>query len=99
VWWTNQNLDSVRKDNSGGRWNIRVWHDHVEGIYIQRVFFWNDGKTETGVVELAGGSTLHVSRLKQLIGRLVAQPDYRRRFRTQLEFPVEREYANYAPLG
>ena len=80
-------------------WHFRVWHGHVEGTYVQLVFFWNDAKSESGVVEFRGDQALHVSRLKQVIAKLVSSSEYRLRFRRDLEFPVEAKYATYRPLG
>ncbi len=48
------------------------------------------------MVELVGDKTLHISRLKQLIAKLVASPDLRSQYRREIEFPVERRYATYS---
>ena len=98
MWWNHQNLEIPRKDASGAVWHFRVWHDHVDGMYRQRVFFWNDARSETGVVELHGDQVLHVSRLKQVITKLIKQPEYRARHQRAIEIPVERKYSVYEPL-
>src|SRR5512137_1304323 len=98
MWWTGQNLDLIRTARSGKRWHFRVWHDQVEGVYIQRIFFWDDARSETGVVEFRGPATIHVTRLRDAIRRLVSHADYRCRHATRLEFPVEKAYAAYAKL-
>lgn len=99
MWWNYQNLDTPRTDRTGRAWHFRVWHGDAEGVWTQRIFFWNESRSETGVVELAGDKTLHISRLKQVIAKLVASPDFRSRYRRKIEFPVERRYAAYAKLN
>lgn len=95
MWWNNQNLDAPRTDHTGRVWHFRVWHGDVDGTWIQRIFYWSESQFETGVVELVGDRTLHISRLKQIISKLIASPDYRSRYRREIEFPVERKYAVY----
>ncbi len=58
MWWKGQNLDKPRRDKTGRIWHFRVWHDFPDGVYTQRIFFWDDVQTETGLVELAGHQTL-----------------------------------------
>jgi len=99
MWWNGQNLDLTRTDRTGQRWHFRVWHDQVDGTYIQRVFFWNEGRSETGVLELIGERAVHRRRLKDVIHRLVARADFRGRHLVNLEFPVEKKYATYLPLA
>lgn len=86
-------------DSKGRLWHFRVWHDHVDGIYIQRIFFWDEVRSETGVIELVGDKTRHVSRLKQLISKVLASPEHRIPYRRNIQFPVERRYGSYEPLG
>jgi hypothetical protein len=76
---------------------FRVWHDHVSGTYIQRIFFWNETQSESGVIELVGDKTRYVSRLKQIIAKLVVSPEYRARHRRQLQLPVERNTLSTNP--
>jgi hypothetical protein len=98
MWWNGQNLDARRTDKTGRVWHFRVWHGDVEGKWIQRIFYWDDAKNETGIVELSADQTLHISRLKQLITKLIASPEFRSRYQRQIEFPVDRKYAVYAEL-
>jgi hypothetical protein len=98
MWWNSQNLNSPRTDRSGRIWHFRVWRDHVSGVLVQRIFFWDDERTTTGLVELTADAALNVSRLKQLIDTIVASPEYRRTYQRPLEFPVERKYRFYEPL-
>ena len=98
MWWRGQHLNDVRKGRDGRAWHFRVWHDFVDGVYIQRVFFWDADKSETGAIEFASDKALHVSRLRQSIGKVVREPRYRSLHRRPLRFPVEREYREYAPF-
>ena len=91
-------MDLPRKDAAGEVWHFRVWHDHVQGLYIQRVFFWNETKTQTGVIEMKSDQVRHISRLKQVIAKLVKNPEYRARYNHEIEFPVEHKYAAYEPM-
>jgi len=99
MWWDHQNLNKPRTDRAGKRWNFRVWHDvwtqHNRILSAQRVFFWDDAKDVCGVVLLTPGSELHVSRLRALISKLVADPRLRDQHRRELRFPLERHYAEY----
>jgi len=98
MWWRGQNLELVRADRSGSKWHFRVWHDHVDGIYIQRVFFWDDARSETGLVEFKGPDALHVRGLKDVISRLLARAEFRGRYTTPLAFPVEKHYGTYSDV-
>ena len=98
TWWRGQHLDEAREDASGRRWHFRVWHGVVNDRYLQRVFFWNEDRSETGAIEMAADKTLHVSRIRQVMTKVVQQPAYRARFVRELRFPVERHYSRYAPF-
>lgn len=93
MWWNQQNLSTPRRDAAEARWHFRVWHDVINGRHKERVFFWDDRREFTGVVLLR--DSLHVTRLHDLIEKLVADPDMREVHRRDLRFPVERHYAHY----
>jgi hypothetical protein len=93
MWWTGQNLERPLLDVDGRRWHFRVWHDFVDGVYTQRIFFWDEARTETGWVELAQDQVLHVSQIKQRIRRLITDAADRERHRRARSFPVERHHA------
>jgi hypothetical protein len=93
MWWTSQNLARPISDSTGRIWHFRVWHDFVDGIHIQRLYFWDESFQEAGCAEFAVDQTLHVSKLKQRIQKLVKDPSYRGRFVRELAFPVERHYS------
>ena len=96
MWWDHQNLDRPRLDKSAKRWNFRVWHDIGEpGRYAQRVFFWDDDRAFCGVVLLLNDGALNISRLHDLIEKLVADPEMREQHRRDLRFPLERHYSEY----
>jgi hypothetical protein len=98
MWMNHQNLNKPRKDKNGKKWNFRVWFDvwtETKVLSAQRVFFWDDAKQSCGVVVLIPGSEMHVSRLKQMIANLVADPRLREKYRRELRFPLERHYSEY----
>jgi|KBSSwiS6_1023812.scaffolds.fasta_scaffold248744_1 hypothetical protein len=97
MWWTSQNLDLPREDAFGTKWHFRVWHANVDDIYTQRIFFWDDPKSATGFVEYVADQTMHISRLKQVMARLVKDTEFRSRHLRPLLFPIERHYANARP--
>jgi len=65
---------------------------------MQRIFFWNEARTVTGVIEMKADQTRHISRLKQVIAKLVSDPKYRARYTRPIEFPVEQKYAEYQAI-
>ncbi len=92
MWWNGQNLDKPVTGKDGTVWHFRVWHDQVNGVYTQRIFFWDDAKTVTGKVELAGKMTRHISRLKGLCRKLVSDATFREKFYCDLAFPLQKNY-------
>lgn len=61
----------------------------------QRLFFWDDKKLSCGVVLFPPGREVHFSRLKQIVAKLVANPELRAEYERDLRFPLERHYSNY----
>ena len=93
--WAEQ---KARRDKSGKRWNFCFWHEvlHEERVVdAQRLFFWDDGKTDCGVVLLLPGSAINYSRVKTLIDKLVANPTLRKQHGRDLRFPLERHYSDF----
>lgn len=76
----------------GTTWLFRVWHGTAEGVYCQRLFFWDEAKSDTGFVELRGSETLHISRIKQRLAKIAKGAEYRARFARPLQFPLERNW-------
>jgi len=95
MWWDHQNLNKPHIDATGKRWNFRVWHDVASGGHAERIFFWDDRKEFCGVVVLPVGKAVHISKIKALIRKLVADPSLRTKFRREIQFPLERHYAEY----
>jgi hypothetical protein len=98
MWWDHQNLNKPRHEKGGKRWNFRVWHEVWTDEKVrsaQRVFFWDDEKSSSGVVLLPPGLTMHVSQLHKLIDKLVADPSLRAKHERDLHFPLERHYSEY----
>src|SRR5262245_47023138 len=59
-----------RRDKDGKRWNFSIWYDvWTDGKLwsADRLFFWDDDKTFCGVVLFPRGSSVHFSRLNQLV--------------------------------
>jgi hypothetical protein len=93
MWWKSQNLDRPVKSADGRVWHFRVWHDIVGGKHAERIYFWDDSQEFMGCAEFAGDQSLHVSKLKQRMRKIVTDPAYGDRFRRELQFPVERHYS------
>jgi hypothetical protein len=96
--WTEE---KPRKAKNGVRWNFTYWHsvwtsDRTKSS--QRLFFWDDDKSECGVVVLIPGATMHYSRIKSLIEKLVADPDLRKKYHKEIQFPLERHYPEFGAL-
>ena len=64
-----------------------------DGVYTQRIFFWDEPRADTGCVEFTRHQVLHVSKIKQRIRKIVTDAAYRERYRRALKFPVERHYS------
>jgi hypothetical protein len=92
MWWRGQNLDMPRRVATGQVRHVRVWHDFVGGTYHQRIYYWNEERTESGIVPFDRDGTLHVRQLRQRIQRLLSDPAYRGRYSRPLSFPVEQHY-------
>ena len=93
MWWRGQNLEGPLHGPDGTAWHFSVWHDHVDGTYTQRVFFWDELREQSGVVELAGPSVLHVRRIRDLEKRIARDTEYRARWLRRLDFPLERHWS------
>ena len=85
-------FDRTVHDKVGRSWHFRLWHDFLEGKEVQHIFFWNEERSETGVLELEGDQTLHMRKVRQRMTRLAVDPEYRKQFRKPLSFPLERHH-------
>jgi hypothetical protein len=91
MWWRGQNLDKPIVGPDGVRWHFRVWHDYEEGIYVQRLFFWNESMSKTGLAEFRG-QRLHIRQIKSRLAKIAKDPRYRKQFLRPLQFPLERHW-------
>ena len=98
MWWKGQNIEKEIKDKSGKDWFFGVWHNHVNGIYHQRIFFWRKDKSQAGMLELIDDQTLLISKLKNRMIKIAKNEEYRNKYIKTLEFPIEEKYYNYFPL-
>jgi hypothetical protein len=95
MWWRGQNLEKPVLDSAGKPWNFRVWYDFIDGMQMQRIFFWDENKQETGIVEFQRDQALDHKKIKQRILKIVHDPEYRKKYLCKLKFPVERFYGEY----
>jgi hypothetical protein len=51
IWWTDQNLDQPIIGPDGTAWHFLIGHDFDGGEYVQRIFFWDENRSTTGLVE------------------------------------------------
>ena len=90
TWWRGQGLEGPLHGQDGTTWHFLVWHGPIDGQYAQRIFFWNQDQTETGVVRFSSAQSLHVSKLKDRLRKLASDATYRSKWHEHLEFPIER---------
>jgi len=88
-----------QKDRSGSRWNFRSWSSFLWNkdklVMAHRLFFWNDDKSNCGVVLFLPESGQGFGRAKGFMEKLVADPTLREKHRRELRFPLERHYGDY----
>jgi hypothetical protein len=87
MWWYDQK-PLTGPDST--RWYFQVWHGSIDGECCQRLFFWDEAKSETGLMEFRGSESLHFSRIKPRFSKIAKNPAYRQRFIRRLEFSLER---------
>ena len=93
MWWKSQNLERPVRARDGRVWNFRVWHDVFEGAHTWRIYFWDEAREVTGCAEFVAEQSLHITKVKQKMRKIVTDPAYRDKFRRDLKFPVERHYS------
>jgi hypothetical protein len=94
--------EKSRQDRKGNRWHFHYWHSS-RFVFpspdaqhrAQRLFFWNDDKSVTGVVLYTAGKTVPYARIKNMIAKLVANENLREQYTKPLAFPVEKHYPEY----
>jgi hypothetical protein len=93
--------EKPRQDKSGKRWNFCYWQSpfafsgEEKKHKSQRLFFWDDEKELCGAVLFPSGHTVPYTRIKNLIIKLVAEPDLRAKYKREVQFPLERYYSTY----
>ena len=95
MWWDYQNLNKPRTDKTGMKWNIRVWHEVISQGHVARIFFWNEKRDFTGVVLYPPAANTHISRLRAVIQKLIADPQLRAKNQREISFPLESHYSEY----
>jgi hypothetical protein len=74
----------------GTIWHFSIWCGTVEGTYIQRLFLWDEVKSETGLIEFRSPATLHVRKIKQRASKIAKDREYRKKYIRHLRFPLSR---------
>ena len=92
MWWKDQNIDKPIIAKNGETWEFQVWHDHVDGIYIQKIYFWDKDKSTTGVIELKGANAVHKDKLKDKMKKVANDKSLRDKYSFELKFPLEKNY-------
>ena len=64
MWWNGQNFDKPIYDKKGRAWHFRVWSDFIEGVEIQRIYYWDEEKSEMGMLEFEEDQTLNAKQIK-----------------------------------
>jgi hypothetical protein len=91
-------LEKPRRDKTGKRWNFYYWYSGAlsdPSTKAQRLFFWDDAKTDCGVVLFSPGKTISYSHVQILIPKLVADQTLRKKHQRELQFPIEKHYSKY----
>jgi len=91
-WWRGQNLEGPMHGPDGRSWHFLVWHGSLDNGYSQRIFFWDEGRSETGLVELVDGDTLYITKIRDRQRKIARDAAYRARWLRPLEFPIERHW-------
>ena len=93
TWWRGQGLEGPLHGPDNAAWHFLVWHGTIGGEHAQRIIFWNEDRTETGVVKFSAAESLHVSKIRDRLRKIAKDPTYRAKWHKQLEFPVERYWS------
>ncbi len=86
--WTHQDTSSKCLHGPDGKkwyWQLECGFSE-NGKLFERVFFWDETKSKTGMIEFKGDQAIHFSRLKQRVQKLVKNREYRERFTCPLRF-------------
>jgi hypothetical protein len=86
--WPNE---KQRQDKSGKHWNFQ--YQYFGKPYGQRLFFWDDALSETGVLLFSAENPRTYKQIENLIVKLVADPEFRKLHRRELQVPMDRFYS------
>jgi hypothetical protein len=70
IWNRSQNLTGPIVDAKGTPWSFLYGWDFADGVETQRLFFWDETKEVTGLLELHGDACLRVRRIRDRMKRL-----------------------------
>ena len=88
LWKKWPGLRETIEDKNGTKWFFKYWSDNQ----IQRIYFWDSEKKNTGFMELKDDKTIHWNKIKDRVIKLVNDKGYREKFICELKFPVENNY-------
>ena len=91
-WVNNQDSDKPIFSKAGMKWHFKTWMGNTDNIAYERIFYWNEDKSESGLIELKDSDTLHVSSVKQKIIKLINNQELRSKYRCELRFPIHKHY-------
>ena len=85
-----KNLRDRISGSDGKIWHFLVWFGTINGAWLHRIFFWDDKKTETGLLELADNEALNMKKIRARMVKLAKDRKYRLQYLQPLKFPIER---------
>jgi hypothetical protein len=93
-WWHEQNLEGPLRGPDGRSWHFLVWYGWCRDLHFQsqRIFFWDEARSETGVIVLNQNETLHVRKIRDRQRKIARDATYREKWLQPLEFPIERHF-------
>jgi hypothetical protein len=89
-----------KQDKQGKKWNFSYWHTGIfTPIRAQRLFFWDDDRTETGVLTWVGPATRRYTEIAKIAEKLAREPNFRRLNLRDLRFPLDRYYGEFGSFA
>jgi len=90
MWWNHQNMDKPIKTKDGLIWEFAVWHEMVNGVHQQKIYFWDQAKKVAGMMEL--NEPVHRNKLKDKMKKVATDKNFRDKYTCELKFPIEKNY-------
>jgi hypothetical protein len=83
--------EKSRQDKNGLRWHFHYDYKPLAkpADKRQRLFFWNEDKTESGIAFFSGDRTIAYRKIEDLISKLVSSAALRENYHQTLKFPLE----------